>query len=243
MSLKQKLQLRLKTIQRFGVFAVIREFADRVGKAACGLKVVELITLDPQSDEIKSDPAFEFRFLSADEVESFCDDPVNDLSLQMADRIRHGQDHCFAALQDNRLAAYGWYATGCIEGEHNHDTPMSYPPTMAYMYKGFTHPEFRGHRLHGIGMALALQNLAPMGVTSLVSTVDWANHASLKSCDRLGYKRLGRMIVIGKTSPQVLRSPKISQSLGVRLGANAERRPTWVAEAKEDRESDLLLEV
>ena len=35
-----------------------------------------------------------------------------------------------------------------------------YPADVAYMYNGFTSPDFRGKRLHGLAMGLALRALA-----------------------------------------------------------------------------------
>jgi hypothetical protein len=42
-------------------------------------------------------------------------------------------------------------------------------------------------------MGLALREYAASGVQALISTVEWTNDASLKSCARLGYRQLGRL--------------------------------------------------
>ncbi len=155
----------------------------------------------------------------------------------MIDRAAGGLDLCFAALSDGRLAAYGWYALDAIEGEHNFGIAMSYPSTVAYMYKGFTHPDFRGARLHGTGMGLALQNLKQFGVTALVSSVGWTNEASLRSCDRLGYERLGRIITTGGDAVQLQTIPQAATKLGVRFGPDAVPRPSRDSSSvREDRE-------
>jgi hypothetical protein len=59
-------------------------------------------------------------------------------------------------------------------------------------------------------MGLALREFATRGVNALISTVEWTNDASLKSCARLGYRRLGVLAQariagcpLWRTSPRV----------------------------------------
>ena len=108
--------------------------------------------------------AYTFRFLSAEEVRAFSADAQGSLPPAMADRIVAGNDFCFAALAGPRLAAFGWFALGSIEAEHNGGMALSYPPDVTYMYNGFTFPEFRGQRLHGLVKALGLRALAAMAL-------------------------------------------------------------------------------
>jgi hypothetical protein len=64
-----------------------------------------------------------------------------------------------------------------------------------YMYKGFTHVEHRGQRLHAIGMTRALEAYLARGYKGIVSYVEWNNFASLRSCYRMGYTGFGSIIV------------------------------------------------
>lgn len=59
------------------------------------------------------------------------------------------------------------------------------------MYKGLTRHEYRGQRLHAIGMNRALQHYLEQGAKGLVSYVESTNVDSLKSCFRLGYRQFG----------------------------------------------------
>ncbi len=215
-----------QTRAKFGARAALESVLDRVGRLAVGLQVVDVVWLDCSqvSDLSGDDPRFEFRFLRAEEVRRFAENPDLGLSSELAARIEAGRDMCFAALERERLAAYGWYAIDCIEGEHNFGVPMSFPADAAYMYNGFTHPDFRGLRLHGRVMGLALQALESKGVTRLVSTVDWTNHPSLRSCQRLGYETLGRIVTIGGDWAMVLKSPAKALARGVRFGRQADQR-------------------
>jgi hypothetical protein len=211
---------------------VARWIFDRIGHRFVNLQVTELVWLDADraAKLAQPTPGFEFRFLDAAEVADFSTDPGNDLGSGLAGRIDGGLDDCFAALEEGRLAAYGWYARESIEPVHFCGVALSYPSTVAYMYKGFTHPDYRGKRLHGAAMALALISLQSRGVTALISAVDWLNAASLKSCDRLGYVRLGRLVTLGWGRWKYCRYPRPARGLGVRFGAEAKiRRPIRLA--------------
>jgi hypothetical protein len=234
--MKRKIQTLWKLYRRFGIAAVARSVVDRLGKSINGRQVVELVWLEQSGLklDLEFDPKYEFRFLKADEVAKFARDASNDLDSEMIKRAQGDRDLCFAALCDGRLAAYGWYALNSIEPEHNFGVAMSYPSTVAYMYKGFTHPDFRGARLHGLGMGLALQNLADFGVTSLVSTVGWTNEASMKSCDRLGYERVGRIVTTGGAAFRLKRCPKAALERGVLVGNDAEKHVRHNQDARKD---------
>ncbi|MBX3436165.1 MAG: GNAT family N-acetyltransferase [Planctomycetaceae bacterium] len=215
-----------ETRTAFGGRAAAESIVDRVGKLIIGLQVVEVVWLE--SAQLASlqrpDSRFTFRFLTADEVRAYSRNPELKLAPELSERIEAGRDLCFAALEGDRLAAYGWYALDCIEGAHNFGVPMSFPADVAYMYNGFTHPSYRGLRLHGLVMGLALQGLEVKGVSRLVSTVDWTNQASLRSCVRLGYSRLGRLVTIGGDLALIAKVPHQASRRGVRFGHLAERR-------------------
>lgn len=235
----KRLQTLWKLYRRFGAAAVARAFSDRIGQARSGRQIVEVVWLEPENLKLslEHDSKFEFRFLDTHEIAEFAKDPGSDLDDKMVERAAGGLDLCFAALCDGRLAAYGWYALDAIEAEHNFGVGMSYPSTVAYMYKGFTHPDFRGARLHGLGMGLALKNLKQFGVTALVSTVGWTNEASLRSCDRLGYERVGRIITTGGDAFQLQQAPQTAIDRGVKFGNDAvARQPRVTSSVSEESE-------
>ena len=197
---------------------------NRVGERLVNLGISEVVWLELPDIKLVGAPpeGFEYRFLSPDELATFVS-PENELSEHHVERARRGHDLCFAAVQNGRLAAFGWYALGCIEAIHCDNVPLSFPADVSYMYKGFTHPDFRGQRLHGYVMRLALEELArTRGVNKLVSTVSWINWPSLKSCDRLGYRRLGRMVKLGWGVGSFGFYPRAAKKLGIRFGRRAD---------------------
>lgn len=170
-----------------------------------------------------TDPRFVFRFLTADEVEQFAQDPSYYLSPTLANSIRRGEELCFGALAGDRLAAFGCYTLGYVNPQQAAGASISFPSDVAYMSFGLTHPDFRGYRLHGLHMGLALQELAKRGITKLVSIVSWTNLASLKSCQRLGYTSIGKMVTIGGRKHAIGFYPRAANRLGVRFGRKAKR--------------------
>ncbi|MDH3591047.1 MAG: hypothetical protein OER88_04165 [Planctomycetota bacterium] len=220
---KQRLARHRK---KFGFKAATAMVADRVLHKLVGFDVQRVIRLevDNISPRIETPQDFECRFLSPAEVSAFARDPHNYIGGEFAMRAAVGFDLCFAAIHiaTGRLAAYGWYALDCIEPEHNAGTALSYDRTMAYMYKGFTHPDFRGNRLHGVLMAGALRALCARGVRSLISTVHWTNLPSLRSCERLGYETIGSVTSVKLAGRRLRKCPRTEH---VAYGRRARVRP------------------
>ncbi len=185
--------------ERFGVKGTLFKSLDAVLHKALRTYVHRVVWLDltAVANVAPADDVFTFRVLTADEVAKFAEDPSYFIDPSLIEGVRSGREVCFAALACDRLAAFGCYTLGYVEPRQAAGAAMSFPSDVAYMSYGFTHPDFRGFRLHGIAMALALQELAKRGITKLVSIVSWTNVASLKSCERLGYISLGNMVTTG----------------------------------------------
>src|SRR5688572_19048960 len=100
------------------------------------------------------DPGYEARFLTAEELDRYVGQPEYGLTDRFVEReLALGHD-CFAIRQGDALAAYGWYATTATH--FTDDLSVHFGRRWVYMYKGFTHPAYRGRRLHAIGMTMAL---------------------------------------------------------------------------------------
>jgi RimJ/RimL family protein N-acetyltransferase len=61
--------------------------------------------------------------------------------------------------------------------------------TSVYMFKVFTHPEYRGKRLQGVVIGAAARYFASLDYNSIVCYVEGQNIASLRACHRLGFQR------------------------------------------------------
>jgi hypothetical protein len=211
--------------ERYGASGTFYKAIDVVLHKVCRTSVhtVVWLELEPVARMQCIDPQFSFRFLTAEEVQKFAADSSYYIDPSLAEGVRSGNEVCFAAMAGDRLAAFGCYTLGYVRPEQAAGAAMSCPMDVAYMSYGFTHPDFRGARLHGLIMSLALQELAKRGVTKLVSIVAWTNWASLKSCWRLGYQNLGNMVTIGSRKHSIGFYPKAAKERGVRFGRKAIR--------------------
>jgi hypothetical protein len=221
----------------FGVFDRLHAFRERHGNLGAAHKALDVVLgkvfraqvhtvvwleLDAVKSMAPTDEQFEYRFLTAEEVEKFAEDASYYISTSLAGGIRDGSQVCFAALAGDRLAAFSCYTLGYVPPEQCAGAALSFPADVAYMSFGFTHPDFRGFRLHGLLMGLALQKLADRGITKLVSIVSWTNQSSLKSCWRLGYTSVGNMLTIGSRRHAVGLYPRAAKARGVRFGRRAQ---------------------
>jgi hypothetical protein len=215
---------RLKAFrERFGFTGAFRKSIDVLLHKVLHLSVFTVVWLEVKSlvELAAADPQFEFRFLTADEVARFSQDPAYYIEPVLAERVRNGREVCYAALCGERLAAFGFYALDYVEPQHASGVAMSFPPGVAFMTFGLTHPDFRGARLHGLIMAGALKALGERGITKFASLVARSNLASLKSCYRLGWTSLGNMTIIGGKRRSIGIYPKAAKELGIRFGRKA----------------------
>lgn len=206
--------------RRFGPGAALRFTGARMLQRAASVEIVHLVTL--RIDGVpapRTGSGFERKRLTPSEVRRHASVRDNKLAPSFARRAAAGRDLCFGTLHQGRLANYGWYALGSIEAEHAAGTAIGLPPNVAYMYKLFTHPDFRGRRLNEACMARAATELRAQGVERLVAFVRWGNEASLRSCERLGFQRMG-MLVVGPGGP--IRIPPEARRVGLVFGAEAQ---------------------
>lgn len=82
------------------------------------------------------------------------------------------------------------------------------------MYKGYTHHNYRGQRLHAIGMTRALAEYLKRGFEGLVSYVEATNYSSLKSVYRMGYRDFGKIYVFRIFGKYLIHSSKGCKKYG-----------------------------
>jgi hypothetical protein len=157
------------------------------------------------------------RFLSAAELEDLSRDPASELPAGFVAQALARGDRCFAILDGAVVASYGWYSRQ--ETAVTDELSLRFSPQWAYMYKGFTRPEYRGQRLHAIGMAQAMMAHSREGCHGLVSYVESNNFNSLKSCYRMGYVKAGTIVALRVGGRYVIRVGRGCQPFGLGLRA------------------------
>lgn len=218
--MRSRLRRASETYDHLGVTGVMSKGLNRILVGGVKVSLVHLLTLEvDQATNRTVDSSFQRRFLTADEVRRYASDPMNGLSPDFADRIEGGFDMCFAAVHGDRLANYGWYAFGTVEPEHAAGVCLGLPTNVAYVYKVFTHPDFRGRRLNGAILGEAATVLGTQGVDMILAMIYWSNGASFRSFERLGFRKRG-LLVVGPGGP--MRIPEAVRRLGVSFDADAE---------------------
>jgi len=199
----------------------------RLAQCFATLDVSRLVWLEGSTARFQepTDPCLAFRFLTPEEVRKFSADATNELGESFADRLEEGRHLCFAALSGDQLAAYAWFAPHRIDAESNQGRHKNtgvnfwYPDHVVFMYKGFTHPEFRGRGLYGMVNGLAIRSLTNRGITHILSTMDWTNIAARRSCNRLGFAELGLVFRWGWGRWMHTYAPRVSRPLGIQVGS------------------------
>jgi hypothetical protein len=157
------------------------------------LTCVVISKVKPASLEL--DSKFEHGFLDEDKLIGFSNDSENELSQGFLNAAISKGDECYAVTEDGKLAGYGWYS--------NRETitdieqlKFCFDSSYVYMYKGLTKKDYRGQRLHAVGMSWALNRYLEKGFDGIVSYVDSTNFDSLKSCWRMGYESVGEIYIL-----------------------------------------------
>ncbi len=231
----------VRNAQRSRILSAAHFVGYRLAQQFMTLDVTHLMVLDSQQITVPelTDSAWEFRFLTPDEVRRFAAQPESDLDPVMAGRLLLGHDFCFAALHHGQLACYCWLALNSIESSHNRGdqarsgTALSFPSNMAFRYKGFAHPRFRGQGIYSQMIARAALAMAAKGVRYTLATTDWTNTRAQRSCYRAGHEYLGLIWRFGWGKLMFTRTPRIAATLGVKSSEKAEVLPRMTSTSYE----------
>ncbi len=210
---------------RFSIGSAVTGVTYRAARRIGNLEVINLVSvkLANLSPAPPLTDGLEYRWLGADEVRAYAADPANDLDASMAWRLESGRNYCGAVFDGSRLANYSWYALGSIEPEHSLGVGLSFPADTVYLYKAYTHPHYRGRRIHHSAIGCAAQFFSPRGISQLIAVIEYANWASLRSHERVGCRRVGRIIRFGRPPFRFQHYPRQAVKLGLLSRAAIER--------------------
>jgi hypothetical protein len=192
-SLSEKVQIRLK---RHGARNLFHVLFMRAVSAVVPFKILRGVYVnEPAASYLACSETYTAGLFTAQEMRRFAADPANEMPEAFIDSAAQKGDECYALIDGDNLAAYGWYARGPTSA----GSPrllLHFSDAYVYMYKGFTGNRYRGKRLHAIGMTRALREYRRLGFRGLVSYVESTNFDSLKSCDRMGYRVFGSIYLV-----------------------------------------------
>ena len=157
------------------------------------------------------------QFLAPSTLLALSENPEYEIEKDFLDEAVGKGDSCFAIFDDQCLASYGWYSTKPTKV--NEDLELQFDGRYVYMYKGFTHPNYRGQRLHAIGMTMALEHYLNQGYRGLVSWVEANNIRSLRSCYRMGYRDFGEIYIVKLFRKHLILCAKGCEDYGFKVSA------------------------
>ena len=188
---------------RHGLASTLFHLTYRLANSAAMLMVFRIVVLARAEIDwgLVAGAGEHWTFLNQDEIRRFsAADPSLELDEAFIAAALARGDRCHAFVQDGSLGAYAWFASGPTPIQDSLTAIFS--PGWVYMYKAFTAPGFRGRRLYGIGVAKAMQSfLAQQNFQGLVSCVQSHNRSSQKGLQRIGFRTVGKIFVLGGKRP------------------------------------------
>lgn len=193
---------------------------DRAVARLTGSYFARVFTLSCVPGDAADSGEFEFRWLSVAEIEAArgAGVEIDDASLAEA---RRGFSRCWGALYADRLAGYAWYTTEDVPPSHCLGAAIELPESMAYHYKGYTLPDYRGRGLYPRLLAAGAGRLHAEGIRRVLLAVERSNRASLQSCRRAGCEELGSLRVWGRYGCWGIVPPAAAARQGIRFLAGA----------------------
>jgi len=182
-------------IRYHGLRAAAYDTLIRLVNKSIYLKSLECLVVervDPRPWTLPS--GFDHVRLDRDRLWSFARVKENQLPEGFVREALARGDECYAVLDGDTLASYGWYSK--MPTRIDRDLRIAVSRQYVYMYKAFTSHAYRGQRLHAIGKVLALREYVNQGFKGLLSYVESNNFDSLKSCRRIGARTCGHLRVL-----------------------------------------------
>jgi len=177
-------------LKQYGPIPVAGDITLRGLNRVLFLKVLRCLMVDRVSPQFLSTPGgYRGAFLEYQDLKPLVGAEW-ELSESFLEQAFAKGDRCYGFTSNNRLAAYQWYSTAPTITDWR-GMVAHFNSDYAYMYKGFTHPEHRGHGLYPAGVTTVLAQYLSQGCRGFLSIVEANNFPSLQACHRMGYRDIG----------------------------------------------------
>lgn len=124
-------------------------------------------------------------------------------------------DICLLSYVDNKLAGYTWaLKSECptfVEG-----LTVRAPHEYLYNFCGFTHPDYRGYGLQSFRHHALLNHQRWKDRKGLLGFVVHTNRSSRRGQEKSGYKRIGKIYIIGTKSKVFAYIGKSLRNMGIK---------------------------
>lgn len=180
-----------RELRDFGFWPTLYDLSFRGLKRVVTCEIWKAVISETAQPEFASIPeGCEARLLNASAMMRHIGSD-SDLSEKVVQHAIEKGDECLAVFQGDRLATYAWYSTRPTDIDH--ELQLRFRSDYVYLYKAFTHPDFRGRRLHAIATTLAISEYRTRGYQGIVSAISSHNLSSLRAFYRMGFHDLGKV--------------------------------------------------
>lgn len=197
MNIRSTVQSLRRIAHTHGLSAAIYDATVRAVNKVLYYRRLECVVIEDVNPAFSILPeSFAFARVETADLRRIATNPAYELTADFIEEAATKGDVCYGILDGETLASYGWYSHSPTLLD-NERLSFRFDPSYVYMYKGLTLDAWRGKRLHAIGMTRALAAYRAEGFRGLISYVESNNFDSLRSCERMGYRRCGAIWIIG----------------------------------------------
>ena len=178
-----------------GVFEAVQDLALRSLNQLLFYRILRGLKIENVRPEfLECNKKFRGTFMSESMLTEVVEQPEYELSHRFLNQALSNGDECYGFFHGSVLAAYSWYSHKPTQINPS-DLVLHFDDEYVYMYKGFTHPNYRGQRLYGTGMTRMLAGYLTRGYKGMLCYVESNNFTSLNSCYQIGYLDFGNLYV------------------------------------------------
>jgi len=208
----------LNSLKTHGLSDTVYDFGYRGFNHLTLFMVLKCLMIDTADRKfLQSKNGYTCEFLDPENLMVLSKNPEYQLKRNFLEEAIGKGDECFAILDGGSLASYGWYASRPTKVSD--ELELHFNEGYVYMYNGYTHPNYRGQRLHAIGMTMALNHYLNRGYKGIVSWVEANNFSSLRSCYRMGYRDFGEVYIVKLFSKYLILCNKGCRDYGFKVSA------------------------
>lgn len=184
--------------RRFGVAAGVHDLAARIARRAVGARVLRCMALAPATAKpvvprLSPFERVEWGMLPFQVLRDHARREI-DLDAAFLDECEALGDWCLGYVIDRRLAHYQFFSSRPTEIEPG--LWFAPPRGAVHGYKAFTHPDYRGRRLHAASVYGALTRVAEWGAHGIVSYAAAHNFRSVRSHSNAGFVDVGSVLLL-----------------------------------------------
>lgn len=206
---------------RFGYRQTVLRLLSELPRQAGILRVAHFVVLYPElvnPSAYQPGLHYERSMVTAREMRQYQAQLPEQLEDQFLEGAEQRGDYCYAIVDHGLLVSLGWYAT---ESARLMDRELTFGPEFVYMYGGFTRPDYRGQRLHALGLAEAMTAFHQENKSAIIGVIDLTNYRSYRSVERLGFRYFGFMVQLGSGRLGATFVTPRARAFGVRLRRQA----------------------